>query len=154
VDIAGEVPNQENTSNLKNVKPKRYISLPNLQGVPPSPPSSPLNSSKSNPTSPSSGGSPNVIAKLMKKKRVKNYFQNHPSYQVLDPNFYQRLTISQFHKMEKFFKQFSVMEVDEDPKGEMLNYAFLCSLKCYVFIYINPSCYEEAYTKNLWFKAM
>jgi len=72
--------------------------------VPPSPPSSPSQSSKSTPSSPSSGGSPNVIQEVMKTKRGKKHFENHPPSQFLDPNFHQRLTRSQFHEMEKFVK--------------------------------------------------
>lgn len=94
VDIGGEVPNKEKASNLKMVQLNICISLLNLQIVPLSPPSTSSNSSKSTPTSPSSGGSPNVIAKVMKIKRDKNHFQNHPPSYVLDPNFHERLTKS------------------------------------------------------------
>jgi len=153
VDIGGDVTSHEDTSQAKNVQPKRLNSLPNLQVVPPSPPSSPSQSSKSTPSSPSSGGSPNVIQEVMKTKRGKRHFQNHPPSQVLDPNFHQILTRSQFHEMEKFVKQFSNMELDEDPKGEMVNYALCAAQNTNISIFY-PSCYEEACTKNVWVKAM
>jgi len=59
---------------------------------------------KSTPSSPSTIGSPNVIQEVMKIKRGTSHFQNHPPSQVLDPNFHQKLTRSQFHEMEKFVK--------------------------------------------------
>ena len=142
----------EDTSQASGVQPKRSNSLPNLQVVPPSPPSSPSQSSKSTPSSPSSGGSPNVIQEVMKTKRGKRHFQNHPPSQVLDSNFHQRLTRSQFHEMEKFVNQFSNMELDEDPKGEMVNYALCAAQNTNISIF-DPSCYEEACTKNVWVKA-
>ena len=74
MDIGGEVPNQENTSKLKNVKPKRSNYLPNLKVMPTSTPLSPSNSSKSTPTSPSSASYPNVIEEVMKIKKGKKHF--------------------------------------------------------------------------------
>jgi len=55
--------------------------------------------------------------------------------------------------MEKFVKQFSDMEIDEDPKGEMVNYA-LCVDQNVIFLNFDPYCYEEACIKNVWLKAM
>ena len=55
--------------------------------------------------------------------------------------------------MEKFVKQFSNMKLDEDPKGEMVNYA-LCAAQHTNISIFDPSCYEEACTKNVWVKAM
>lgn len=45
------------------------------------------------------------------------------------------------------------MEVDEYPKGEMVNYA-LCVGQNSFSSNFDPSFYKEDYTKNLWFKAM
>lgn len=51
----------------------------------------------------------------MKTKRGNKHFQIHPHSQILDLNFYQRFTRSQFHEMKRFIKQFSVVEFDDKP---------------------------------------
>ena len=55
--------------------------------------------------------------------------------------------------MESFVKKFSDMKVDEEPKGEMVNYA-LCATKNVIFSYFDPYSYEEFCTKNVSLKAM
>jgi len=55
--------------------------------------------------------------------------------------------------MENFVKQFNDMEINEEPKGEMVNFA-LCAAQNTIFSNFDPSCDESACTKNVWLKAM
>jgi len=127
-----------NEPNNAHVKPK------NGQGQV-SPPSS-CTTSTSSPLNPLIQAKENV-------KKWKRILANHPTSNILDTNFTKRLTRSQAQEMDNVLSRHENLNMygdDEnvDHSGDIVNYALMANID------VEPSCFENACTNDLWLKEM
>ena len=78
---------------------------------------------------------------------------NHFTSNILDTNFTKRLTRSQAKEMENVVSRLQNLNMygddeNEDHSGDIVNYALMASID------VEPSCFENACTNDLWMKAM
>ena len=78
---------------------------------------------------------------------------NHPTSNILDTNFTKRLTRCQEKEMENVVSRLENLNMygddeNEDHSGDIVNYALMVSSD------VEPSCFENACTNDLWMKAM
>ena len=78
---------------------------------------------------------------------------NHPTSNILDTNFTKRLTRSQAQEMDNVVSRLENLNMyrddeNEDHSGDIVNYALMASID------VEPSCFENACTNDLWMKAM
>ena len=86
-------------------------------------------------------------------KKWKRILANHPTSNILDTNFTKRLTRSQEKEMENVVSRLENLNMygddeNEDHSGDIVNYALMASID------VEPSCFENACTNDLWMKAM
>ena len=103
---------------------------------------------------PSTSSPPNPLSQEKENvKKWKRILANHPTYNILDTNFTKRLTRSQAKEMENVVSRLENLNMygddeNEDHSGDIVNYALMASID------VEPSCFENACTNDLWMKVM